>query len=99
MSPLDEDFVERIRARDEAAWAELTNRYSSLLWSVARDMRLGDDDAADVVQTTWLRVVERLSSLQDPRRLGSWLATTMRRECLAVLRRQGREVPMESWND
>ncbi|HEX2773020.1 MAG TPA: hypothetical protein VHN18_11410 [Micromonosporaceae bacterium] len=36
---------------------------------------------------------------EDARRLGSWLATTMRRECLAVLRRQGREVPMESWND
>lgn len=92
------DLVERVRARDESAWGELIDRYSGLLWAVAREMRLGDDDVADVVQTTWLRFVERGSTLRDPRRVGSWLATTVRRECLVVLRRQGRETPLDQWN-
>jgi RNA polymerase sigma factor (sigma-70 family) len=76
---------------DDAAWAALVERYTPLLWSVARAHRLSTADAGDVIQTAWLRLVERLGTLQDPERVGAWLATTVRRECLRVLRRSGRE--------
>jgi RNA polymerase sigma factor (sigma-70 family) len=82
------ELVKRAQAADQAAWNALTARYTNLLWSVARGMRLGSDDAADAVQTTWLRLVERLDTVRDPEHLGSWLATTVRRECLAILRRR-----------
>ena len=52
-------------------------------------------DASDVVQTTWLRLVEHLGRLQDPERVGAWLATTARRECLRTLRHSARQVPTE----
>jgi RNA polymerase sigma factor (sigma-70 family) len=54
---------------------------------------LSEADAADVVQTTWLRLVEHLDRIGDPSRLGSWLATTARRECLGVNRRAARCIP------
>jgi RNA polymerase sigma factor (sigma-70 family) len=66
-------------------------RYTSLLWAVARSYRLSAADAADVVQTTWLRLVEHLDQVADPDRLPGWLATTTRRECLRLLRRADRE--------
>lgn len=94
-----EELVQRVRAGDRAAWIALTDRYTGLLWSIARAMRLGEEDAADAVQTTWLRLVERLDTLRDPQRLGGWLATTVRRECLAVLRRRARQVPTDSWDE
>jgi RNA polymerase sigma factor (sigma-70 family) len=81
------DLVARVRAGDQEAWSVLTRRYTNLLWSVARGMRLSHADAADAVQTAWLRLVESLDQVRDPDRLGSWLVTTVRRECLAVLRR------------
>jgi RNA polymerase sigma factor (sigma-70 family) len=84
------DLVARVRAGDERAWEALTERYTSLLWSVARSMRLDRADAADAVQTTWLRLVERLDSLRQPEQLSSWLVTTVRRECLLTLRRTAR---------
>jgi RNA polymerase sigma factor (sigma-70 family) len=84
------DLVARVRAGDERAWVALTDRYTNLLWSVARSMRLDRADAADAVQTTWLRLVERLDSLREPEHLGSWLVTTVRRECLVTLRRSTR---------
>jgi RNA polymerase sigma factor (sigma-70 family) len=84
------DLVASVRNGDQSAWAALTDRYTSLLWSIARSMRLSHADAADAVQTTWLRLVERLDSVREPERLGSWLATTLRRECLATLRRGAR---------
>jgi RNA polymerase sigma factor (sigma-70 family) len=91
------DLVQRVRAGDEAAWAELTERYTGLLWSLARGMRLGTEDAADAVQVTWLRLVERLDTVREPERVGGWLATTMRRECLAILRRRERTVVTDEW--
>jgi RNA polymerase sigma factor (sigma-70 family) len=84
------DLVAQVRAGDEGAWVRLTDRYTNLLWSVARAMRLDRADAADAVQTTWLRLIERLDSLREPEHLGSWLVTTARRECLATLRRGAR---------
>ena len=71
---------------DRQAWNALVARYSGLVWSVARAHRLGDADAADVVQTTWLRLVEQLDRIRNPEGVGAWLATTARRECLRVLR-------------
>jgi RNA polymerase sigma factor (sigma-70 family) len=80
---------------DQAAWQELVDRYNGLVWSVARAHRLSTVDASDVVQTTWLRLVEHLSRLQDPERVGAWLATTARRECLRTLRHSARNLPTE----
>jgi RNA polymerase sigma factor (sigma-70 family) len=84
-------LVARAERGDKAAWDELVDRFTGLLWSVSRSFRLADDEATDVVQTTWLRLVENLSRIDDPERLAGWLATTARHECLRVLRRTGRE--------
>lgn len=84
------ELIARIRKGDDAAWNALTDKYTSLLWSIARGLRLAEADAADAVQTTWLHLVEHLDSLRDPDRIGSWLATSMRRECYDVLRRTAR---------
>jgi RNA polymerase sigma factor (sigma-70 family) len=78
---------------DQAAWHALVRRYESLLWSVARSFRLDNADAGDVVQTTWLKLVENLDRIVDPARLPGWLSTTVRRECIQILRRTSRDRP------
>jgi RNA polymerase sigma factor (sigma-70 family) len=80
------------RAGDSDAWDELVERYARLVWAVARGFALSMADAADVSPTTWLRLVEHLDELREPEHVGGWLATTARRECLRILRRNGREV-------
>ena len=82
-------------AGDQAAWDALVKRFSRLVWSIARAHRLSAADAADVSQTAWLRLVENLGRLRDPDRVGAWLATTSRNECLRVIRRSGRQVPTD----
>src|SRR4051812_25387496 len=83
------------RDGDQRAWDALVSRYSGLLWAIARSHRLDAADAGDAIQTTWLRLVEHLDRVHDPERVGGWLATTMRRECLRALRRGGRERPVD----
>ncbi len=76
---------------DEQAWNAIVERFSSLLWGVARAHRLGQSDAADVVQNTWLRLLDNIERIDRPEALPGWLATTARHESLSVLRRRGRE--------
>jgi len=85
------DLVAAAAAGDSAAWDALVNQYSGLLWSIARGFRLSSADAGDAVQTTWLRLVENLDRIEDPAKLPGWLATTVRRECIRLLKRGGRE--------
>jgi RNA polymerase sigma factor (sigma-70 family) len=81
---------------DQLAWESIVAAYSGLVWSVARGYRLSAADAADVFQGTWLRLVEHLDDVRDASRLGGWLAATARREALMLLRRSGRDVPVDT---
>jgi RNA polymerase sigma factor (sigma-70 family) len=81
------------REDDEGAWNALVDEFGGLVWSIARAHRLNPTDAADVSQTTWLRLAEHLSRIRDPERVGAWLAATARHECLRLLRRSQRELP------
>lgn len=78
------ELVLQAREGDERAWQLLVDRYARLVWSICRDHRLVEADAADVSQTVWLRLVEHLPVLREPAALPGWLATTARRECLRV---------------
>jgi RNA polymerase sigma factor (sigma-70 family) len=93
------ELMARAAAGEQSAWNALTDRYTNLLWSVARAMRLNEADAADAVQATWLRLVEKLDTIRDPDRLPGWLSTTVRRECLAVLRQRTKMVPTDDFDD
>jgi RNA polymerase sigma factor (sigma-70 family) len=76
----------------QPSWNALVDRYTGLLWSIARGFRLDTADCADIIQNTWLHLVESLDRISDPERLVGWLATTARRECLQLLRRRSRAV-------
>lgn len=91
-APAAGELVIRVRDGDDpAAWAALTARYTGLLWAIARGHGLSPADAEDVVQTTWLRLVERIDGLREPARVGAWLATVARRESLQAARGRHRE--------
>jgi RNA polymerase sigma factor (sigma-70 family) len=74
------------------SWDEILRRYSALVSATVRSFRLQEADALDAIQMTWLRLAENADRVQFPERLGGWLATTARRECLRILR-QGKLGP------
>ena len=91
--PATGDLAKAAAGGDEAAWRALVERFSGLIWSVTRAYRLGSADAADVFQTTWLRLAEHIGRLDHPEYVGAWLATTARRESLRASRASARVVP------
>jgi RNA polymerase sigma factor (sigma-70 family) len=96
-------LVSAAAAGDEHAWREIVDRYSPLLASVIRSFRLTSEEIQDVAQTVWLRLVEHLSDLREPRALPMWIVTTTRRESLRYVSDRRRSVPRDpldpSWLD
>jgi RNA polymerase sigma factor (sigma-70 family) len=89
--------LERIARGDAAAWAEIAVRYGPVVRAIAgRTYGLGPADTADVVQNTWLRLLERAETIRDPERIAGWLATTARREALAIARRRSIETSLNA---
>lgn len=86
------ELVTAAAGGDEAAWRSLVDRYAGLVWSVTRAFRLSGADAADAFQITWLRLAEHIATIEHPERVGAWLATAARRECLRSLKTSARSV-------
>jgi RNA polymerase sigma factor (sigma-70 family) len=96
LSPDQAVLVELLRRAvcgDQSAWNALVDRFAGMVWAIARAHRLDEATAADVSQTTWLKLVEHLDRIEQPERIGAWLGTTARRESLRVIRMAGRQVP------
>jgi RNA polymerase sigma factor (sigma-70 family) len=73
-------LFERARAGDAGAMNDLVRGLTPLLWHVARAQGLGTDEAADVVQTTWLELLRKLHEIRTPQALAGWLVTTAKRQ-------------------
>ena len=90
-SSTDNDDLVRVvaeaRAGSGEAWETLVERFGGMVAAIARRCRLREADVAEVCQTTWLRLVENLDRIEQPERLGGWLATTSRRESLRIATR------------
>ena len=71
-------WVRAAAAGDRRAWERLVEQYNRLIWSITADFKLAESDAADVAQTTWLRLLEHIDRIEYPHRVGSWLAATAR---------------------
>jgi RNA polymerase sigma factor (sigma-70 family) len=89
----DGELVDAARRGEQSAWDELVHRHGGRVWAVARAHRLSRADSEDVFQVTFLRLVTHLDTIREPGRVGAWLATTARHECLRIFRYTGRVVP------
>lgn len=75
---------------DEGAWCEIVHRYAPLLTRVISGFQLSEAERDDVAQTVWLRLVEHLGELREPRALPGWILTTARHEALRAARQLDR---------
>jgi RNA polymerase sigma factor (sigma-70 family) len=73
------------------AMGTLVDALTPLLWHTARAQGLGAAQAEDVVQNTWLQLLQHASGITEPAGVLKWLITTTRREAWASARRSRRE--------
>ena len=81
------------RDGDGSGMSTLVDEVTPLLWAVARQQGLAHQAAEDVVQNTWLKLVEHASSIADPQSVLKWLITTTKRDAWHLSARAKREEP------
>ncbi len=84
-------LVVRAQAGDEAAVAELVERYSPRLRYFLRKLLISADATEDALQDVWLDVLRHLPRLSDPQALRAWLYRIARDRAFRRLRKAGRE--------
>jgi RNA polymerase sigma factor (sigma-70 family) len=91
-------LLEAARSGNENALGELVTELSPMLWQVARAAGLDADDAMDVVQTAWLRLVDNLGEIRTSAAVIGWLVMTTKREAWHVRALARRNLPAdEEW--
>ena len=92
MSQFDRDHrcIERMTAGDSSALAELYDRYSDLLYSLAVRIVGGASDAEEALQDTWMQAWRTAASYDVSRgAVGAWLVTMVRSRALDRVRSLG----------
>lgn len=89
----DEELIERLRARDPGAMAELYDRYGRIVYSLTFRVVRDHGIAEDLVQETFIRIWNRVHSLDKNKgSLGPWLMTVARNRAIDYFRSSiGRE--------
>lgn len=95
-SSADAALIARLRSGEQDAIAELYDRYSSLVYSVALRVLADSSAAEDVLQEVFMQLWRHPASF-DARRgnLGPWLAVIARHRAIDVLRKRRPQTDVE----
>jgi RNA polymerase sigma-70 factor (ECF subfamily) len=94
--PSDQVVVARLRAGDEAAFALVLNAWSSGMLRLARSFVSTTDSAAEVVQETWLAVLQGIGRFEGRSSLRTWVYRILVNTAKRRGAREGRTVPWSS---
>src|SRR5262245_18292134 len=92
----DAELVGRARARDDAAFRTIMERYNRRLYRVARSILRNDGEAEDVVQEAYVRAFTRLDDFRGDSTLATWLTRITMNEALGRLRRERSGVELDT---
>ena len=80
----DRELLARFLAGDEAAFSELVQRHSGLVWGACQRVLRNAEDADDAFQATFLVLARKARSLQWQESIAGWLLETARRTSLKL---------------
>ena len=91
--PSDLQLVKACRAGEEAAWAQLIERYGALIASVPRRYGLPEDLVEEVFSEVCVVLVRSLASVRDAQALPRWIVRTTTRATWEITRKSRRKLP------
>ena len=91
----DDVLVRRCRDGDRTAFVALVRRYRGPIYNCAYRVLGREEDASDVTQGVFLKVIQRLDQYDPNYKFFSWIYRMALNDALNMLRDRGREAPME----
>ena len=87
----DEALVQGCRRGDAAAYGAIVERYQGPIYNAAYRVLGNAEDAADIAQVVFLKILERLDDYDSQFKFFSWIYRIALNESLNLLRRNGRD--------
>ncbi|MBD3226433.1 MAG: sigma-70 family RNA polymerase sigma factor [Caldithrix sp.] len=84
----EKQIIEKAKAGDEAAMAQLVNKYSERIYNLALRILRKKEDAEDVLQETFLTVVEKLHTFDGRSSFFTWVYRIATNASLMRLRKK-----------
>lgn len=95
----DERLLQRLRAGEESAFAELIGCYAGSMLRLAGSFVSNSDAAQEVVQETWLAVLQGAERFEGRSRLKTWIFRILSNQAKTRGVRDKRIVPFSSLGD
>lgn len=95
----DAELIADCLSGNALAWEVLVERYRSLVYSIPIKYGLGGQDADDIFQSTWVKLLEKLPELRKHEKIRSWIITTVVRQCWHVKRKHHHEFSFNAYSD
>jgi RNA polymerase sigma-70 factor, ECF subfamily len=92
----DHELVQRLREGDESAFAELIDAYGATMLRVAQMFVRDRATAEEVVQETWLAVLNGIDRFEERSSLKTWLFRILTNRAKTRGQRDGRMVPFSA---
>ena len=100
MAETDEQaLVERCRAGDEAAFAELVEAYKDLVYAIVRRMVADRGLAEDLAQEVFLKIHRGLPYFRGDARLSTWIYRIVANVCIEARNRRRADVSLDDDRD
>ena len=90
-----EKLVKQAQKGSKEAFVMLIEQNKHAMTRLAMTILSDDEDVADAVAETVLRVVEKLGELRQPKYFKTWMTRILLNNCYQILRGQKREIPVE----
>ena len=91
----DAELVRRCLAGETSCFTRLVERYDRVLYNLALRMVTDEEDARDVVQASFVKTYEKLSSFDPRYKFFSWIYKITVNECLNQINRRRRIEPLD----
>lgn len=91
-SPTDQQLIQAVLSGDTNAYGQLMARYEAKFLRFAQTIVHDEDDAADVVQDSFIKIYQNLRAFDPKRPFSSWAYRIVRNEGLNWLRARKRTV-------
>jgi len=92
----DQDFIRRLKARDESALEELMAQYETKVFGLALRMTDSRQDAEEILQDVFLTVFQKIDGFRGDSKLSSWIYRIAANTALMKLRKRSKfqEIPL-----
>ena len=96
MEQIEKELIQQAKSGDSTAMAELVKQHSSKIYNVGLRLMQNESEAEDVLQETFLIMIQKLDTFKENSTLSTWLYRIATNIALGKLRdKQNRQSDMD----